>query len=311
MNSPGRGLAATGRVVGAYNRSYDNKQFVPLHPQTVGEYECIRVEPTDPSFFYRMDVRKPFGFEGETADAVFWKDSNGKPLPRRDEYFGIQPKDIMDAYKKHTNLYVVKPNTPIVLIDMGVLENVQRLLATAPEEYATSIRNAFPIVDGVVTRHSEPANSYKDKIDHDRLTLKYICTLPGIDGYYVNVKGLHPEIGLCAGSLAKLTVVDMFRIRAAQEQPARGAEQELPGRGTKRRGNNMSPNSMNQNSMNQNYMPQNSPNLPSVRRRIWNETGTKTSSGLPFGQKLNFSGGKVKRRTQRKRQTKRKQTSRK
>jgi hypothetical protein len=285
MNSPPRGFAATRRVVGAYNRSYGNKPFVPLHRETIEEYECIRVEPTDPSFFYRMDERKPFWFDNEKADAVFGS--------ARNTYFGLRPSDIMEAYKTHTNLYVVKPNTPIVLIDMGILENVERIVASAPPEFAHSISTAFPIKDGVVTRHSEPANSYIDKIDHDRRALEYLCTLPGIDGYYVDVEGLHPEIGLCAGSLEKLTVVDMFRIRGEHDQPRR--EKRI----FTARNNSNSNN-----------------NFPKINRRthgrfsLQNSSSKSSGNGGIFGA-LSFEGGKRKRRTHRKRQTNRKQTHRK
>lgn len=279
MNSPPRGFARTSRVVAAYNRSYDNQPFVPLHHEMMAGFHCIRVEPTDPSFFYRMDLRKPFGFQNETAAAVFGT--------ARNTYFGLRPSDIMDAYKTHTNLYVIKPNTPIVLIDMGVLENVERVLATAHEDYVKSIRTAFPIVGDMVKRHSIPAANHNNGINHDREALKYICTLPGIDGYYVDVEGLHPEIGMCAGSLAKLSVVDMFRIRAPQEQPARGrrtfternnSNNNFPKINRRTRGRFSSPNS-----------PLNSSSKSSGNRGL-------------FGA-LSFEGGKRKRRTQRKRRT--------
>jgi hypothetical protein len=289
MNSPPRGLAATGRIIQQYNRSYNDKPFVPLHSIVVNGYNCIRVEPADQSFFYRMNQReKPFAFEGETAADVFGTTKDGVP---RHKYFGLQPSNIMDAYGMHSHLYVIKPRETIVLIDMGVLENVERLLATAPGaaapvDYAASIRIAFPIVDGVVTRHSVPAINHNDKIDHDRRALEYICTLDGIDGYYVAVRGLHPEIAICSSSLEKLSVVNKFRVRADQDQPRRGKRFLTP--------NNNSPN-----------------NTRRARGRFSLENASSNSSSKSSGNRglfglLSFEGGKRKRRTQRKRRTHRK-----
>ncbi len=279
MYSPPRGLAATRRSIYQYNRSYNDKPFVPRHRVVVNGYDCIRVEPADDSFFYRMNQReKPFAFAGETAADVFGTIKNGVP---RHKYFGLQPSNIMDAYGMHSHLYVIKPRETIVLIDMGVLENVERLLATAPADYATSIRIAFPIVDGVVTRYSVPAINHNDKIDHDRRALEYICTLPGIDGYYVAVRGLHPEIAICSSSLEKLGVENKFRVRANQDQPRRGKRSLTP--------NNNNPN-----------------NTRRARGRYTSENGSSFGA-LSF----ELEGGKRRRQTQRKRQTKRKQTRRK
>ncbi len=282
MNSPPRGHAATRRIIKQYNHSYNDKPFVPLHPAVVDGYNCIRVEPADDSFFYRMNQReKPFAFEGETAAYVFGTTKDGVP---RHKYFGLQPSNIMDAYGMHSHLYVIKPRETILLIDMGNLENMERLLATAPEEYATSIRIAFPIVDGVVTRHSVPAINHADRIDHDRRALEYICTLPGIDGYYVAARGLHPEIAICSSSLEKLDVVNKFRVRADQEQPRRGKRPLTP----------LTPNS------------NNNPNNNGSRRA----RGRYTSGNGGLSRALlleELEGGKRRRQTQRKRkQTRRK-----
>lgn len=269
MNSPPRPFARTRRAVGAYNRSYNGRPFIPRRREYIGGFHTIVVRPEDGSFFYRMDRRKPFSFEGETGAAVFGVDRNS--------YFGIQPSDIMNAYKTHTHLYVSKAITPIVLIDMGHLGNIHRLLAEpTPEEIRHSVSVAFPIKDdGLVHRYSAPAEDHDDEIDHDRRILEYICTLPGVDGYYVSVEGLHPEIGFCRGSLPKLEVVDMFRIRA--EEAPRGR----PGnsRRTKR---NRSPNN--------NFRP----------------------APISFGNRFDFAGGKRRsvkrsnRKTQRRLHTHRK-----
>lgn len=260
MNSPVRNFAMTRRAVIQYDQSYNTKVFVPVRYKEVDGYECVHVLPEDGSFFYRMDGRKSFAFSGENGRNVFGANRN--------TYFGVQPKDLMTAYNRHTHLYVIEPNTPIVLIDMGNLENIRRL--SADPKIAHNIRSAFPINGDVVKRHSVPAEDHIDKIDHDRRALDYICSIPGIDGYYVAVEGLHPEIGFCKGSLAKVDVVDMFRVHTEQVQ-----------RGTKKR-----PRSF-QESNNENK-------FPSIRRRgHFDESSENTKS--TFMNRLRFDGGKRKR----------------
>lgn len=279
MNSPprpSRTMAHTRRVVGSYNRSYNGKSFVPLRMEKVGGFNCVIVMPEDDSFFYRMDKRKPFAFEGETGNAVFGAERNS--------YFGIQPSDIMNAYKTHTHLYVVNARTPIVLIDMGNLENIRLLLSElTPKEIRLSVSLAFPIKeDGLVHRYSVPARDHNDGIDHDRRILEYLCSLPGMDGYYVSVDGLHPEIGFCRGSLAKLNVVDMFRIRAEEQPRGRPGPRNGNKSGTKRR--NRSPNNQ----------------FPSLRRRFMMNENNSGPPRFSFGNRLGFEGGKRRRKTQHK-----------
>lgn len=210
MSSPSRSFNGhkTRRPINSYKGSYDKKVFEPTEYTYVNGYNCVRVSPERDSYFYRMDKRLGFT-SNEKAHKVFGTSRN--------TYFGIQPADIIDAYKTHTHLYVVTPNTPIVLIDMGVLENVEKLMESAPLDVATSIRIAFPIKGDVVTRASEPPSEHGG-VDHDRRVLEYICSLPDIDGYYVAADGLHPEIGFCGKSLPKLDVVTMFFVRPEVQQ---------------------------------------------------------------------------------------------
>ena len=194
MNSPPRSFGyKTGRIMKSYDGSYDNKTFIPSEFIDVNGYECVLALPT--SYFYRMDLRR--GFRGAN----------------RNTYFGINPTHIMNEYKTHTHLFVVTPNTSIVLINMNILKNVKKLMESASEDIKTSIRKAFPINGNIVKRISEPPSVYDDNIDHDRRVLEYICSLPNIDGYYVTVGPLHPEIGFCEKSIEKLNDVDMFLIR--------------------------------------------------------------------------------------------------
>lgn len=273
-NSPPRYGYRTQAPVRQYNGSYNNRPFIPSTYTGVAGYNCVSVSPNTGALFYRMDKR--LGFTGnESAADVFGIDRN--------TYFGIRPKDIMDAYKTHTHLYVVEPNTPIVLIDMGVLENVQKLMSNATKDVVESIRTAFPIKNGIVARYSEPASEH-DGIDHDRRVLEYICSLPNIDGYYVDADGLHPEIGFCKASLQKLDVVNMFRVRTeVQERRVQNT--------TRKRERNFTPMSLSFNNMIS--ANNNSLSSPKISRSL-------------FG-KLSFNGGKRKtRKTHKKRRTQRK-----
>lgn len=283
MNSPTRNFAATRRPVFQYDGSYDNRAFVPAHRGKVGDYECVKVLPEDGSFFYRMDGRKAFAFSREKGSNVFSGDRN--------IYFGFQPKDLMNAYKTHTHLYVVMPNKPIMLLDMGIAANVNRLIQNVPAEIGHSIRTAFPIYESVVKRYSVPAENHNDGIDHDRRLLDYICRIPGIDGYYVAVEGHHPEIGFCKGSLGKLDVVDMFRIRTEERQ------RENRTRGLKRKVSRFTYDNA----------------FPSTRGRIsmLSQNGEDgEDDGPSFMSRLGFEGGK-RRKSRRRRTIKKCRTHRK
>jgi hypothetical protein len=206
MNSPSQVQKINGfktqYIMRQYDGSYDNKTFTPTSSESteVDGYECVVASPnSNPiSYFYRMDRRA--GFRGDD----------------RNTYFGINPKDIFDKYK-HTHLFVVKPNTPIVLINMNLLKNVEKLMESASDDVKMSIRKAFPIDGNIVKRVSEPPSEHGG-IDHDRRVLEYICSLQGIDGYYVTVGPLHPEIGFCKKSLQKLDDVTIFRARPNEEE---------------------------------------------------------------------------------------------
>jgi hypothetical protein len=275
MNSPSRGQNFNGyktqRIMKPYDRSYDNKTFIPSEFTQVNGYECVVASPASNSYFYRMDRRA--GFRG--AD--------------RNTYFGINPKDIIDEYKTHTRLFVVEPNSPIVLINMNLLKNVKKLMESASDDVKTSIRKAFPIDGNIVKRTSESSTEH-----HDRRVLEYICSLEDIDGYYVTVGPLHPEIGFCGKSLEKLTDVTMFFVRTEVQQRIR------PENSTRKRGrwNNESSPSKNPRSLfgKLSFGNNNSPaSPPSISRR----------GPLSFD---NLEGGKRKHRktTQKKRKTQRK-----
>ena len=268
MSSPPRSFNGhkTRRPINSYRGSYDEKVFEPTEYTYVNGYNCVRVSPERDSYFYRMDKRLGFT-SNEKAHEVFGTSRN--------TYFGIQPRDIMDAYKTHTHLYVVTPNTPIVLIDMGVLENVEKLMENAPLDVETSIRIAFPIKGDIVTRASEPPSEHGG-VDHDRRVLEYICSLPDIDGYYVAADGLHPEIGFCGKSLPKLDVVTMFFIRPEAAVGQRKTRKNESNQGKKRGRFNNTPSSP-----------------PKVSRGLFGK--------INFG---NLEGGKRTRKTQRKRNRK-------
>jgi hypothetical protein len=202
MNSPSPDNTSFGfKTRGPYTSVQStniSSRFTPIKSQykDVNGYDCVIVLPGHNSTFYRMDKRLPFDPPSSKASTVFGTDRN--------TYFGVEGQELKRQYNMHTHLYTIKPNSRIVLIDMGKLENVVKLKESASDNIKISIDKAFPIIGTIVKRTSEASTEH-----HDRNVLNYICTLPDIDGYYVDAPGHHAEIGFCKGSIHKLDVVGM------------------------------------------------------------------------------------------------------
>jgi hypothetical protein len=294
MNSPSRDNTNNTNFGYKTIRPYTSVQstnistrFTPIESQykDVNEYNCVIVLPEHNSTFYRMDKRLPFKPPSSKASTVFGTDRN--------TYFGVEGQELKRQYNMHTHLYTIKPNSRIVLIDMGKLENVVKLKESASDNIKISIDKAFPIVGTIVKRTSEASTEH-----HDRNVLNYICTLPDIDGYYVDAPGHHAEIGFCKGSLHKVDVVGMTgSVNPPKLNPGkrgRPTSEENTHTHTRKNGNN--PNNQSPSKFSRSLFGNKTPSSPpSISRR----------GPLSFG---NLEGGKRKHRktTQKKRKTQRK-----
>ena len=203
---------------------------------------------------WRVDNRP--GSKGQTLRNIYPND--------RPTYFLIDPSAsasyIKHYVRKNTSgrrklIYYVKqfvPSEPLQLLDMGQIETVEEVLRSVnSNSSARAIRTSFEIRDGRVHRVSE--NNSKHLDDVSLRAICRFCESHGLDGYYVDAPGLHPEIGLCSSSFSKLDFIDQnvkeeaatFNISRKRPRPNNFYKRRRTNNNRKERSNNNNNNNNN------------------------------------------------------------------
>ena len=132
-------------------------------------------------------------------------------------------KSYIKSWKPH---YINKTNEKDKIILVDILDLPTRIKL---EEYFTNnektiFKNAFPIVNGKVSRNSQ---STKD----DNIILKKICSLGKYDGYYMKtIPSFHSEVGLCKEALKKIELINNPKIisEAPNINPSKNKTRKRP-----------------------------------------------------------------------------------
>jgi hypothetical protein len=133
------------------------------------------------------------------------------------KYFTLDKNEIK-AYTKYGKPFEKTWNArDLNLVNILDLSTRQRLESLFNQNQKRSLRIAFPIVNGEVSRISEE-NSKTD----DDTVLKALCEL-GFDGYLMEKipNRFHSEVGLCPTAFSKLTLLDSKRALVAPSLPSR------------------------------------------------------------------------------------------
>jgi hypothetical protein len=208
------------------------------------------------------------------------KNSNYINAPLK--YFTLY-KDEVSAYTQHGMPYIKrwKPREELVLVDI-LDKKTREALEELLEEPLSHLKNgknslsiSFPIIKNRVSRVSEENAKY-----HDDNVVKAICSLDGIDGYYMdrletnNGKYVfHSEVALCNTALPK---IELKEKSSAQAPPS------LPGYKSRRRNNNNTNNNRNNNNKNTNSTRK---KTRMFSRRLF-ENNSNSNNSISFPRKL-------------------------
>lgn len=142
------------------------------------------------------------------ADKVKYTNYSGAPL----KYFTLNEAEVKKGYINHGFPYLkmFEPSEELVLVDIlhkPTRDALTELLAASlstMKNGAQSLNFSFPIKGNKVLRVSEKNEKY-----HDDNVVKALCTLPGVDGYYMrrlenNNAKFHSEVALCQTALPKI-----------------------------------------------------------------------------------------------------------
>ncbi len=117
------------------------------------------------------------------------------------------------GYKYITQCTLISKDKPLILIDILDLKtrkNLSKLIHNTKnnsinnKKFSDALDSAFPINNNSVKRFSNVNNITKYNPDYD--VIEFICKLDGIDGYYMDPKGVffHTEVALCRSGLNKI-----------------------------------------------------------------------------------------------------------